>query len=116
MANPESRADVRLEALSLARLRYSFLQDSACRECSFRLMLRLESKSFSFVIISDQDANRRSTSQQSAIKENPHQLTELRKRFFFSPTSERRVLQAAPYITHKSARRKRNIRYLRLQI
>lgn len=48
MANPESRADVRLEALSLARLRYSFLQDSACRECSFRLMLRLESKSLFF--------------------------------------------------------------------
>lgn len=45
MANPESRADVRLDALSLARLRYSFLQDSACRECSFRLMLRLESNS-----------------------------------------------------------------------
>lgn len=43
MANPESRADVRLEAFSLARLRYSFLQESACRECSFRLMLRLDS-------------------------------------------------------------------------
>lgn len=48
MANPESRADVRLEALSLARLRYSFLQDSACRECSFRLMLRLEYNSLFF--------------------------------------------------------------------
>lgn len=45
MANPESRADVRLDALSLARLRYSFLHDSACRECSFRLMLRPESNS-----------------------------------------------------------------------
>lgn len=39
IANPESRADVRLDALSLARLRYSFLQESACSECSFRLML-----------------------------------------------------------------------------
>jgi len=44
MANPESRADVRLEAFSLARLRYSFLQDSACSECSFRLMLLPSSK------------------------------------------------------------------------
>lgn len=44
MAKPESRADVRLEAFSLARLRYSFLQESACRECSFRLMLRFDSK------------------------------------------------------------------------
>lgn len=39
IANPDRRADVRLEALSLARLRYSFLQDRACSECSFRLML-----------------------------------------------------------------------------
>lgn len=39
MAKPESSADVRLEAFSLARLRYSFLQESACRECSFRLIV-----------------------------------------------------------------------------
>lgn len=40
IANPDNRADVRLDAFSLARLRYSFLQDSACSECSFRLMLK----------------------------------------------------------------------------
>ena len=38
IANPESRADVRLEAFSFARLKYSFLHDSACNECSFRLI------------------------------------------------------------------------------
>jgi hypothetical protein len=32
MAKPERRAEVRLDAFSLARLRYSFLQDSACTE------------------------------------------------------------------------------------
>lgn len=38
MAKPESRAEVRLEALSLARLKYSLRQDSACIECSLRLI------------------------------------------------------------------------------
>lgn len=38
IANPDNRAEVRLVAFNLARLKYSFLHDRACIECSLKLI------------------------------------------------------------------------------
>ncbi|KAF0033498.1 hypothetical protein F2P81_013564 [Scophthalmus maximus] len=42
MAKPDSSADVRLVAFNLARLKYSFLHDSACKECSLKLIAEFQ--------------------------------------------------------------------------
>lgn len=95
IANPESSADVRLEAFSLARLRYSFLQDSACSECSFRLMLCLLSGDWTsstgvVTLLLLRDATQTSVQHANSTRlQNiyPRQLTELRK--LFSPLQSR---------------------------
>lgn len=45
IANPDNRAEVRLVAFNLARLKYSFLHDRACKECSFKLIPKVVEKS-----------------------------------------------------------------------
>lgn len=46
MANPDNRAEVLLVAFNLARLKYSFLHDRACMECSLKLITKVFSVFF----------------------------------------------------------------------
>lgn len=113
IANPESRADVRLEAFSLARLRYSFLQDRACSECSFRLMFspkKWTSSADVVTLLLLRHTTQTGLQHPNSVRNiQPRRLTVLRKLFSFIARL-RRVVLLAPYITHKSARPGGNIR------
>lgn len=129
MAKPESRADVRLEAFSLARLRYSFLQESACRECSFRLIVlrppralsEAERAEMTSLVRTHVQQHRRPAAWPSRTNATRRgQLAQLRKppRVFLVSHSPSRLTRrvcrawctaaAAPYTTHNAVRRRKN--------